>query len=311
MFLKKITHSVTKIITRNMNKLTTIEHEILESTSRSLIPPLSGDFHKGQAGRIAIIGGCFEYTGAPYFAAISGLKVGADLVHIFCTQVAGPVIKSYSPEMIVHPVLDTKDAISEIKAWLDRFHVLVIGPGLGRDPFVLKNVENLINVCRECEKPLIIDADGLYLVAQKPTVIENYPGVILTPNIIEYKRLITSEQNAGTDIFNIFGKNCVIIKKGKTDEIFNYECQSSCLTKGSPRRCGGQGDLLAGCLAVFYNWALQHSASSTYVFSACYAACKLIRKCNLRAFKRFGRSMTVTDMIQEIGSVFSDHFDNI
>nr|KAF6374703.1 NAD(P)HX dehydratase [Pipistrellus kuhlii] len=72
---------------------------------KNIIPPLTSKKHKGQAGRIGIVGGCQEYTGAPYFAAISALKVGADLSHVFCTREAAPVIKSYSPELIVHPVL--------------------------------------------------------------------------------------------------------------------------------------------------------------------------------------------------------------
>ncbi len=45
-----------------------------------LVPVLKDDMHKGQVGRIGIIGGSLEYTGAPYFAGISALKVGADLV---------------------------------------------------------------------------------------------------------------------------------------------------------------------------------------------------------------------------------------
>ncbi|XP_010182325.1 PREDICTED: ATP-dependent (S)-NAD(P)H-hydrate dehydratase-like, partial [Mesitornis unicolor] len=72
---------------------------------RNVIPPLTGKKHKGQDGRIGIVGGCQEYTGAPYFAAITALKVGADLSHVFCTKDAATVIKSYSPELIVHPVL--------------------------------------------------------------------------------------------------------------------------------------------------------------------------------------------------------------
>ncbi|KAF2988214.1 hypothetical protein EK904_007197 [Melospiza melodia maxima] len=72
---------------------------------RNVIPPLTGKKHKGQDGRIGIVGGCREYTGAPYFAAITALKVGADLSHVFCTKDAATVIKSYSPELIVHPVL--------------------------------------------------------------------------------------------------------------------------------------------------------------------------------------------------------------
>ena len=58
------------------------------------------------AGKIAVLGGCREYTGAPFFAAISALKIGSDLAHIFCTKGAGTVIKTYSPELIVHPVLE-------------------------------------------------------------------------------------------------------------------------------------------------------------------------------------------------------------
>lgn len=106
-------------------------------------------------GKIAVIGGCREYTGAPYFSAISALKLvspyhaslqssvwpvsiclhlyiftsifcsllltlkmypnlllqGADLSHVFCTKDAAPVIKSYSPELIVHPILEESYSI--------------------------------------------------------------------------------------------------------------------------------------------------------------------------------------------------------
>ncbi|XP_074048131.1 uncharacterized protein LOC141491271 isoform X2 [Macrotis lagotis] len=75
---------------------------------RNVTPSLTTKKHKGQDGRIGIVGGCQEYTGAPYFAAISALKVGADLSHVFCTKDAAPVIKAYSPELIVHPVLPLK-----------------------------------------------------------------------------------------------------------------------------------------------------------------------------------------------------------
>ena len=53
-----------------------------------------------------MFGGCAQYTGAPYFAAISALKTGADMVHVFCEAGAGTVIKGYSPELMVHPVMD-------------------------------------------------------------------------------------------------------------------------------------------------------------------------------------------------------------
>lgn len=42
--------------------------------------------HKGSAGKVAVVGGCREYTGAPFFSAYSALKLGADIAHVFCTQ---------------------------------------------------------------------------------------------------------------------------------------------------------------------------------------------------------------------------------
>ena len=80
------------------------ESEMLQKV-KSIVPRLTPQLHKGECGRIAVFGGCVLYTGAPYFAAIAALKAGADLVHVFCEKGAGTVIKSYSPELIVHPVL--------------------------------------------------------------------------------------------------------------------------------------------------------------------------------------------------------------
>jgi len=71
---------------------------------RSTFPDLSQRNKKGENGRVAVVGGSFEFTGAPYYSAISALKVGGDLSHIFCSKFSSPAIKSYSPEIIVHPV---------------------------------------------------------------------------------------------------------------------------------------------------------------------------------------------------------------
>ena len=61
---------------------------------KSIVPRLTNSMHKGECGRIAVFGGCVLYTGAPYFAAISALRCGADLVHVFCEKAAGSVIKA-------------------------------------------------------------------------------------------------------------------------------------------------------------------------------------------------------------------------
>jgi NAD(P)H-hydrate repair Nnr-like enzyme with NAD(P)H-hydrate dehydratase domain len=72
------------------------------------ILPLTSRSHKGSSGRVGILGGNERYTGAPYYAGYSALKVGADLSYVFCAEEAAQPIKSYSPELMVAPVYSAK-----------------------------------------------------------------------------------------------------------------------------------------------------------------------------------------------------------
>ncbi|XP_050080779.1 ATP-dependent (S)-NAD(P)H-hydrate dehydratase [Anopheles maculipalpis] len=280
--------------------------------ARNIVPHLDTDRHKGQAGRIGIVGGSLEYTGAPYFAAISALKVGADLVHVFCPDAAAQVIKSYSPELIVHPLLDSNNAIIQIEPWLERLHVLVIGPGLGRNRQIMQTVAELIEICRQLQKPLIIDADGLFLITQDISLVKDYYGVILTPNAIEFCRLFGKDRDQIMLSLGRLGAGVTVIEKGLNDRIYDsltlekYECPQG----GSGRRCGGQGDLLAGSLATFYYWALESKQEISPAMVACFAASTLTKTCNKYAFKLKGRSMTCSDMIDQIHPVFDDLFEH-
>ena len=88
-----------------------------------MIPKLTEARYKGQNGKIGVIGGSFEYTGAPFYAAQSALYAGADISHIFCPQEAAIPIKCYSPEIIVHPTLHATD-IALTLDWLPALNVL-------------------------------------------------------------------------------------------------------------------------------------------------------------------------------------------
>ncbi|XP_053733041.1 ATP-dependent (S)-NAD(P)H-hydrate dehydratase isoform X2 [Synchiropus splendidus] len=294
------------------------------SLVKSTVPPLTSKKHKGQDGRIGIIGGCQDYTGAPYFAAISALKVGADLSHVFCTKDAASVIKSYSPELIVHPVLDSPNAVEEIEKWLPRLHGLVVGPGLGRDDLLLKAAKEVIEKSKARDIPIVIDADGLWLVTQQPSVIQGYQKGILTPNFMEFTRLYEALHHKSVDgsdpqrsllqLSAAMG-NLTLLLKGEKDLITDGTKVVTCSIEGSGRRCGGQGDLLSGSLGVLAHWA--HTASAAGLlrsFSpsvvAAFGACALTRQCNSQAFQQHGRSTTTTDMIQEIGPVFKKLFES-
>ncbi|XP_054153391.1 ATP-dependent (S)-NAD(P)H-hydrate dehydratase-like [Oppia nitens] len=292
----------------------------------SIIPGLSNTAHKGQCGRIGVIGGSIEYTGAPYFAAISALKVGADLSYVFCSRESAPVIKSYSPELIVYPTLDSDTAVDEIVVQLPKLHAVVIGPGLGRNDQTLANVGAIIDKVKELNLPMILDADALYFVSKCPEIVRGYTKAILTPNVAEFDRLYASvyrcESNKNDNpnealihLAKTLG-NITIVRKGYEDVISDGNSLVTCNDMGSPRRCGGQGDLLAGSMGVFAYWshkAFENNSSSSDLnrqqlsptIIAALAASMLTRRCARLAFAKWGRSTTTTDLIKEIKSSFT------
>ncbi|XP_058249032.1 ATP-dependent (S)-NAD(P)H-hydrate dehydratase isoform X2 [Hemibagrus wyckioides] len=289
---------------------------------KNIIPPLTSKKHKGQDGRIGVIGGCQEYTGAPYFAAISALKIGADLSHVFCTKDAATVIKSYSPELIVHPVLDSPNAVQEIEKWLPRLHSLVVGPGLGREDKLLNNAKEVIEKSKSRGIPIVIDADGLWLISKEPSVIQGYQRGILTPNFMEFSRLYEAMHHQpldSTDLrvtaqqLSIALGNVTLVLKGEEDIITDGNQVITCRQEGSGRRCGGQGDLLSGSLGVFSHWAFSSSLNAidgvNPTLVAAFGAASLTRQCNNQAFLKYGRATTTSDMIQEICAAFKKLFE--
>jgi ATP-dependent NAD(P)H-hydrate dehydratase len=87
------------------------QHVQLIHSFKKVIPALLFDTHKGEAGRIGVVGGSEEYTGAPIFAGMSAFRTGVDLVHVFCAKNAAIPIKSFSPDLIVHPILVSENIL--------------------------------------------------------------------------------------------------------------------------------------------------------------------------------------------------------
>jgi ATP-dependent NAD(P)H-hydrate dehydratase len=240
---------------------------------RSLIPAVSYTSYKGQSGKIGVIGGSEEYTGAPYFAAMSAMRAGGDLSHVFCPVSAAGVIKSYSPDLIVHPLLSSNsiESVPQISSWFSRLHAIVIGPGLGRNEGCIETAKGLIWSAVMQQKPLVIDADGLFLLCQEPELVRGYERAILTPNMVEFQRLyksvfkedIPNSQTTEQVVQSLSSSlgNVTIVLKGQEDIISNgMNGVVKCTQKGSPRRCGGQGDLLSGVLTLFLYWATHNKS---------------------------------------------------
>ncbi|KAL5335734.1 Ribokinase-like protein [Aspergillus crustosus] len=265
-----------------------ISHEptVLFGRIRRLVPPLLEKFHKGQHGRVAVIGGSTDYTGAPTFSAMASGALGCDMNHVLCEKSAAPAIKSYSPDLMVHPLLpssnttedagsiNAKDLAGPIINMLARLHCLVIGPGLGTDPVTSEVVSEVMQEARGRSIPFVLDADGLKLVNKRPGLVKGYRECILTPNVVELARLAES---VGVDMQKI-KRECsdsmdsrakdaevcrrlsealggvTIVRKGPYDVISNGIASLIQENEGGLKRSGGQGDTLTGSLGTLMGW---------------------------------------------------------
>lgn len=286
--------------------------------------------YKGVRGRIAIVGGARDYAGAPYFASISAMKLGADLAYVICSSTASQAIKNYSPDLIVTPLLDCPsdtEFASEMDCLLSRMHAVVIGPGLGREKQSQLRAKQLIKQAKARELPLVLDADSLLLVIEDPSIIKSYSKALLTPNRVELQRLLNSLytpnnydlRNMSTCEIKELVEKCsidlgvTILAKGMVD-IISQSCSDGTthyqlLTNelsGSNRRCGGQGDITAGLAGTYLHWIEQFNKdkNSTTIEHpaawAAYLAAITTRCCNELAYKEFRNGMLASNMIDKV-----------
>ncbi|KAG8954629.1 hypothetical protein FRC04_011062 [Tulasnella sp. 424] len=299
-----------------------------------IIPPLNGKLHKGQAGRVGVVGGSADYTGAPFFSAISALRVGADLSHVICEPGAGNVIKTYSPDLIVHPIMQedsTPESVkSQLEGLLQRLHIIVVGPGLGREERTQSMGRVAIEVAKAQEKYIVLDADGLWLIQNEPHLVKDYKRAILTPNVVEFKRLCDSmkvpkdsppEQLASL-LAKAFG-NVTIIQKGQQDIISNGDRTEVVDVEGGLKRVGGQGDILSGTVGTFMAWGksyeeqnLKGSNDSNMKLEdipllAAIGACNVTRTASRLAFQKHGRGVLTSDMLAEVGPAYAELFGDV
>ncbi|VEU19721.1 DEKNAAC100747 [Brettanomyces naardenensis] len=336
--------------------------ELIKLT-KQIIPPLLPQFYKGQCGRIAIIGGCEDYTGAPFFSAHAAATLGCDLTHVVCEISAAPVIKGYSPDLMVHPYLRGTDFLNEYKlrrrggvevgqsldpndpnfetkfikqevmpkvnAILDRIQVVVVGPGFGRDHAMLLTLQFILEEIRARNLPVVLDADALFLVAQKPEVISGYPNAIITPNIVEYRRIcdalnIHDDDNL-TELRQVSDAlKVTIFQKGQKDIIISGENLITNDEKGSNKRVGGQGDSLTGMISTLLAWGMSayknkiwpESKTSIPQFNdeeirmlACFGGSLLTKVSARKAFAESGRAMQTSDLHKHIAESYREVFD--
>jgi NAD(P)H-hydrate epimerase len=219
------------------------------------------DNHKGNFGRMLVIGGSKNYSGAPAYASIAGINFGIDLVITYVPEIVGDAIRSYSPNIIVRTSpgnwLDMKsyDEISELIEWSN---AVVIGPGLGVQKESENLLINLIEKLNSDKKSYVLDADALKLVKNHLDLI-NGQKVILTPHEGELKIMTGVElpsydriEDRSKAVLKLAKKqNVTLLIKGPYDYISNGKSIKVNRTGCPEMSIGGTGDVLAGLCAAF------------------------------------------------------------
>ncbi|MHA1256889.1 MAG: NAD(P)H-hydrate epimerase, partial [Promethearchaeota archaeon] len=135
-----------------------------------LIPTLKVrkiDNYKGEFGKVLVIGGSKNYSGAPAYSSLTAIHFGCDLVITYVPQVVGDVIRSYSPNMIVRTSPGdwlNLEALEEIKYLAKWSNSILIGPGLGEEKETEDLLIELLKYLNKNNKAYILDADALKLV---------------------------------------------------------------------------------------------------------------------------------------------------
>lgn len=146
------------------------------------LPPRPRDAHKGRYGHVLVVGGELGYGGAVAMAAEAALRTGAGLVSVATRSVHVPSLLARHPELMARAVANG----AELEPLLEKATVVVVGPGLGQSGWS----EQLFQRALACGKPLLIDADGLNLLAQQRWRPAQGTPLIITPHPGEAARLL-------------------------------------------------------------------------------------------------------------------------
>lgn len=218
---------------------------ISEDALARLLPRRRRTTHKGQQGHVLVIAGGIGMAGAARLAGEAALRVGAGLVTVATRTENVAAIVAQRPELICRGV----ETAADLAPLVERADVLVIGPGLGQDEWA----RTLVDAVSGTQKPVVIDADGLNLLAQSPCHGEHR---ILTPHPGEAARLLgrttleiqNDRLDAARSIVERYGGTVVL--KGAGTLVIERDGLPSICDQGNPGMASpGMGDVLTGVIA--------------------------------------------------------------
>ena len=225
-----------------------------ENQVAALLPDRSPEAHKGDFGRVLLLCGSRGYTGAAALAAMGALRCGAGLVYLGVPESIYAIEATKLTEPIVFPLPDrdgmlSEDAIPEIRALLSRMDAVLIGCGLGVNQGTLAVLKMVLT---EFFGPVIVDADGINLLAEHKDILRGRTGsTILTPHAGEFARLgyggdrMLSAKQAAEELA------AILLLKGHHTVITDGNCTYLNRTGNPGMATGGSGDVLAGMITAF------------------------------------------------------------
>lgn len=280
---------------------------IEEEFVAAAVPKRKADGHKGDFGKLLVVGGAVGYTGAPYLTAAAAARSGCGLVFlgvpesIWAVEAAKCVCAMPFPLPEKRGMLSYK-AVQGIREKLGHAHVLALGPGLGRSEQVSRMVLELL---QETEKPVVLDADGINALAGHMDVLDQRRGrvTILTPHDGEFTRIggdLSGKDRVGAARAFAVAHGCILVLKGHRSVIGTPEGNVLVNTTGNSGLAkGGSGDVLTGLIASLLAQgatAVQAAAAGVWLHG---------RAGDAAAERLSAYCMTPADVIDVLPEVFS------
>ncbi len=239
---------------------------------RQLLAPRSRVSHKGDYGHVLVVGGSPGYSGAARLAAEAALRCGAGLVSVATDIAHAATLNIGRPELMVHAI----EQSSDLEKLLQPAGVVVFGPGAGQEFWA----QSLLHAVLQTQLPVVIDADGLNLLAADAEYTKLMgKHVLLTPHPGEAARLLqTSVADIEADRFAAIDAlrrkyRCHIILKGAGSLILDAQAAKpvAVCSQGNPGMAsGGMGDVLAGICGALM--AQQHEPAQAALLACCLHA---------------------------------------
>jgi hydroxyethylthiazole kinase-like uncharacterized protein yjeF len=284
---------------------------------RRVTTPRKSFSSKRDFGYVLIVGGSEVYTGAPALTALAALRTGAGLTIVAAPGRASDAIRSFSPDLIAHPLpgrfIQTRDVRYISDSILGRVNSVVIGPGLGNHDESGSAARSLVRVVKRLELPVVIDADAIRAFSGK---LDRLKGVraILTPNAGEFKAITglevgTQKKEEGSgeeadwsgrvdhaaDLAKEVGGSCTILLKGHYTVVTDGSRLKVNKTGNPGMAVGGSGDVLSGIIAAYL-------AQGVDPFNAAAAGAYIHGRAGDLAYQEKGYHILASDIIDKLPS---------